>query len=79
MSWRYGGEPGRGMVLCGIVCCVVVWCICLGRPRRGVVQYDVVWCGVFGGLPGGHMGVDKAPAEHIYTDNWCEDLGSLKY
>ena len=48
-------------------------------PRRGVVQYDVVWCGVFGGLPGGHMGVDKAPAEHIYTDNWCEDLGSLKY
>ena len=62
MSWRCGGKASA--------CYRAVW--------YRVVCCSMVLCGVFGGKPGGHIGVDKAPAEHIYTDNWCEDLGSLK-
>ena len=64
------------LVWCGRLC-EMVWVVWYCVVWDGKV-YNMVCCGVFGGMPGGHMGVDKAPAEHIYTDNWCEDLGSPK-
>ena len=51
----------------GNVWCCIVWSFVVLCAIGDMVH--VVWRGVFGGLPRGHMGVDKAPAERIYTDN----------